>query len=257
MNEDIVFDKFKSAIEANGLTIDKVDDTGLLYISQGEWTLKISLENTRRNFERDQDESHILDLVNTILNYATDMPIKWQDAKDHIYISLFPADHDYETFIHIPVTDMFDKVFNHYNGSKHSWITIEQTREWQIDQDQLLHRANENADRLSTTATIKIEDFDGHRLGFIDHEQATLKAALLFSPEMQQSLASEFGIPFFAVIPVRDFCYVFSEADLEFFSARLGSTVVEEYKNSGYPVTTELLKFSNGQVESIGHYPVD
>jgi hypothetical protein len=257
MNEDIVFHKFKNAIEANGLAIDKVGDSDLLYISQGDWALEVSLDNVRRNYARDQDESHIFDLVDTILSYAVGMPQSWEDVKDHIYVSLFPSEHDFDSFIHVPVTDMFDKVFAHYDGTKHSWIAIEDTMKWGVDQDQLLNQASKNADSLSNSAGIKIEDIEGHRLGFIDHEQATLKGALLFSPAMQRRLSAEFGLSFYAVIPVRDFCYIFPEEDLEFFSSRLGSTVTEEYKNSGYPITTEILRFSSQGVEAIGHYPVD
>jgi len=53
---------------------------------------------------------------------------------------------------------------------------------------------------------------------------------------------------------VRDFCYIFSEEDLEYFSQRLGSVVLDEYNNSGYPITTEILRFSNTAIEAIGKY---
>ncbi len=57
--KDFVFDEFKSQIESKGMKIDSVDETGLIYISKGELTLKISLDNVRRNYERDKDENHI------------------------------------------------------------------------------------------------------------------------------------------------------------------------------------------------------
>ena len=256
MNEDLVFNKFKTAIEANGITIDKVDDSGLLYISQGDWTLEVSLDNVRRNYERDKDESHIFDLVDTILSYSVGMPDTWEDVKDHVYFTLFPSDHDFKSVVHVQVTDVFDKVYTYYDGRKYSWIANEDIAKWGASPDQVMKQADQNADTLSKAAVIKIEDIDGHRLGFIGHEQTTLKAALLFSTALRRRLDAEFGLPFYAVIPVRDFCYVFPEEDLEFFSARLGSTVVEEYKNSGYPVTTEILRFTSEGVEAIGHYPV-
>jgi len=257
MNEDIVFQKFKSAIEANGITIDKVDDSGLIYISQGDWTLEVSLDNVRRNFERDKDESHIFQLVNTIVSYSVGMPEIWEDVKDHIYVSLSPNDHDFKSVIHLPVTDVFDKVYSHYDGRRYSWLANEDITKWGVSLNQLMKLADQNADSLSNSAVIKIEDIDGHRLGFIGHEQPNLKATLLFSPAMQRRLGAEFGLPFYAVIPVRDFCYVFPEEDLEFFSSRLGSTVVEEYRNSGYPITTEILRFTSEGVEAIGQYPVE
>lgn len=85
----------------------------------------------------------------------------------------------------------------------------------------------------------------------------TLKGALLFAPKIKEKVKQDFGFPFYAVIPVRDFCYIFSEKDFDFFSKRIGSIVIEEYKNSGYPVTTELLKFTENGVETIGKYPIN
>jgi hypothetical protein len=73
---------------------------------------------------------------------------------------------------------------------------------------------------------------------------------------MKEKLNKDFGFPFYAVIPVRDFCYIFSEKDFEFFSNRIGEVVVEEYKNSGYPITTEILKFTENGIKSVGKYPV-
>lgn len=67
---------------------------------------------------------------------------------------------------------------------------------------------------------------------------------------MRTKLQDSFGFPFYAVLPVRDFCYIFSQKDFAFFSTRLGSTVVKEYKESGYPITPEILKFSDKGVEA-------
>ena len=74
---------------------------------------------------------------------------------------------------------------------------------------------------------------------------------------MKNKIESDFGFPFYAVIPVRDFCYIFSENDFAFFSERIGKVVVDEYKQSGYPITTEILKFTDEGVETVGQYPVE
>jgi len=33
--------------------------------------------------------------------------------------------------------------------------------------------------------------------------------------------------------------------------------VVKEYKESGYPITTEILKFTDQGVEAVGKYPME
>jgi hypothetical protein len=255
-NNDPVFEKFKAQLESHGMEIDSVDEKGLISISKDDVTLKVSLENVRRNYERDQDESHISALVDTLILYSIPLP-EWQEAKDDIYISLFPNDHEFNDFINKLVTEEFSKVYIHKGAGKLSWISQDDLANWGINEEDLDKQASDNAMKLTKEATIQYELIEDKKLGFIESSDETLKAAILFSPNIKDKVMHEIGFPFYAVIPVRDFCYVFSEKDLDFFSPRLGSTVVQEYKESGYPITTEILKFTKEGVEAIGKYPVE
>lgn len=87
-------------------------------------------------------------------------------------------------------------------------------------------------------------------------QYSNLKSALLLAPSMIEKVKVDFSYPFYAVIPVRDFCYIFSENDFQFFASKIGKVVVEEYKKSGYQVTTEILKFTEKGIEAVGKYPV-
>ena len=256
-NKDYVFDEFKSQIEINGMKIDSVDETGLIYISQGELILKISLDNVRRNYERDKDESHISDLVRTLVLYSIELPKNWKEAKDDIYISLFPNDHDFEEFLHSKITDEFSKVYVHNGQDKLTWITNHDLKKWNITETELDIQANNNADKLLKITPITFDIIENRKLGLLEVEHTTLKGALLFAPTMKEKVKTDFGFPFYAVIPVRDFCYIFSEKDFEFFSGRIGQIVVDEYKQSGYPITTEILKFTDKGVEAVGQYPIE
>ncbi len=255
--EDFVFEEFSSQVENIGMKIDSVDDTGLIYIKQGELTLKVSLDNLRRDFARDQDKSIINDFVNTLISYSIELPTTWVEAKDDIYMSLFPNDYDFKDFIHEKVTDEISKICVHSGNDKYSWITKEDIGKWNISESELDKQASINADKLLAITEIKYDTIDNRKLGLINVDHATLKAALLFAPTMKDKIEEVIGFPFYAVIPVRDFCYIFSENDFDFFSKRIGSIVVNEYKNSGYPITTELLKFSNDGIEAVGKYPVE
>jgi hypothetical protein len=255
--KDFVFDEFKSQIESKGMKIDLVDETGLIYISQGELTLKISLDNVRRNYERDKDESHISDLVNTLVSYSIELPSNWTEAKDNIFISLFPNDNDFQDFLHVKITDEFSKVYVHSGNDKLTWITKADLKKWNITEAEIDIQANKNADKLLKATPIAFDIIENRKLGLIEVEHTTLKGALLFAPTLKEKVIADIGFPFYAVIPVRDFCYIFSEKDFEFFSTRIGNVVVAEYKQSGYPITTEILKFTNNGVEAVGKYPVD
>lgn len=211
----------------------------------------------RRNYQRDKDESHISDLVQTLVSYSIELPENWSDAKDDIYISLFPNDHDFQEFLHTKITDEFSKVYVHSGQDKLTWITKNDLKKWNITETELDIQANNNADNLLKITPITFDTIENRKLGLIEVEHTTLKGALLFAPTMKEKIKTDFGFPFYAVIPVRDFCYIFSEKDFNFFSERIGKVVVDEYKQSGYPITTEILKFTEKGVEAVGKYPVE
>ena len=255
--KDFVFDEFKTQIENKGMKIDSVDEKGLIHISQGELVLQISLDNVRRNYKRDKDETHISDLAETIVSYTIAIPEKWEDAKGDIYISLFPNDFDFHDILHEQITDEFSRIFIHRGNGKISWVTKDDIEKWNVTEKELDIQANSNANKLLTQTPISIDIVENRKLGLIDAEYSSLKGALLFAPTMKEKVMADFGFPFYAVIPVRDFCYIFSEQDFDYFSARLGNVVVEEYKQSGYPITTEILKFTVEGVKAVGKYSVE
>jgi hypothetical protein len=253
--KDVVFEKFKSEIEKHELKIDSVDNTGLIYISKDSNTLKISLDNARKNFVRDSDETHITDLVNTILSYSEALP-EWSIAKDAIYISLFPNDYDFQDSLHKTITEEFSKVYVYSGNDKLTWITSADLKEWRITENELDKQAGINTQLMLNKAKLSFDTIENRKIGFLEVEHESLKSALLFAPNIKEKVSKDFGFPFYAVIPVRDFCYIFSEKNFDFFSKRLGTTIVGEYKESGYPITTEILKFSDKGVEAVGRYPV-
>lgn len=254
--KDIVYDKFKNQLELKNFKIDSIDEEDFIYINVHGDNLKISLTNVRRNYERDSDESHISDLVNTITSYSAKI-LKWENVKQRVYTQLFPNNFDFENFLNEKITDEFSKIYVISKENKLSWISNDDLKKWNISESELIQQADLNADKLLQKTKIKFEIIENHKLGMIEVEQTSLKGSLLFSSKMKEKLNNNFGFPFYAVIPVRDFCYIFSEKDLSFFSNRIGEIVVEEYNNSGYPITTEILKFSEKGVESVGKYPIN
>jgi hypothetical protein len=255
--KDFVFEKFKYKIESEGMKIDSIDEDGLILISQGEINLRISLDNVRKNYERDKDEIHISDLVQTLVSYSVETPDTWTEVKDDIYISFFPNDYDFKEFLHSKVTDDFSKVYVYSGQNKLTWITNDDLLKWQITKEDIENQSNLNADKLLESTPISFNVIEEHNLGSIEVKHVSLKGALLFAPAMKDKVGKDIGFPFYAVLPVRDFCYIFSESDFDFFAARIGKVVVDEYLQSGYPITTEILKFTAKGVEAVGRYPVD
>ena len=178
------------------------------------------------------------------------------EVKNDIYISLFPNDYEFKDFLHSKITDEFSKVYVYSGQDKLTWITADDLKKWNISTADLDKQANSNADKLLSLTSISYDTIENRKLGLIEVKHTSLKAALLFAPTMKEKVKKDFGFPFYAVIPVRDFCYIFSEKDYDFLSDKIGQVVVDEYKKSGYPITTEILKFTDKGVEAVGQYSV-
>lgn len=251
--EDVVFNTFKKQLESKGLTIDSIDKEGFILINVEESELKVSLDNVRRNYERDNDESYITDLVNTIVSHS-EKKEDWENIKDKIYVQFFPNDFEFENLVHEKVTNEFSKVFMVNTNNNFSFISHDDLTDWNLDLEELKNQVDLNLDAFSDKVKIEIEDIENHKLGMIDIEEVWLKSACLFSSKIKDLVQNNIGFPFYAVIPVRDFCYIFGEQDFGYFSERLGSVVVDEYEKSGYPITTEILKFSENGVQAMGKY---
>jgi hypothetical protein len=254
--KDVVLDKFTTELNKQGLQIKSIDEEGLIYISKGDFEITISLENTRRNYLRDADDSHISGLVDSITSFSTNI-LTWEDVKESVYMSLFPNDFDFNECLNFRISEEISKIYIRSFDNKFAWITNEDLETWGISEQDLDVQANQNANILLKESTIPFEEIEGRKLGMIENEHDTLKSALLFASDMEEKIKEDFGFPFYAVIPVRDFCYIFSEENFDFFASRLGKTVVEEYRASGYPITTEILRFSEKGAEAVGKYPLE
>ncbi|WP_116770470.1 hypothetical protein [Maribacter litoralis] len=252
---DFVLDYFKVQIEKQGMKIDSIDETELIYISKGDINLKVSLDNIRVVYEREYDKSVITGFVKSILNYSLEMPEQWSDVKERIFVSLFTSEYDYQDFINFEFSQKVNKIYTYRENDLFFWVTYENLKKWNISEKKLVEQAQQNGDRILSATKIVYDTIEDRKLGMLESpENENLKAALLLAPSMKERIVKDFSFPFYAVIPVRDFCYVFSEHDFEFFSQRIGQVVVEEYEQSAYPFTPELLRFSEVGVETVGIY---
>ncbi|KAB1158823.1 hypothetical protein F7018_06875 [Tenacibaculum aiptasiae] len=252
---DFVLDEFKTQIELHGLKIDSIDETELISIQKGEVTLKISLDNIRKDYSIDKDKTIIADFAKTIAEFNTEESYSWNDIKDNIFVSLYPTDYEINGFVFENITDQLNKIYVIQESNKFSWISEDDIQKWNVSKNDLEIQALKNGNLIANNSKLEIELIEGRKLGYIETEDSNLKASILLSESFQSIIKSELGFPFNFVIPNRDFCYIFSKSDFEFFSKRIGKTIIEEHKNSSYPFSTEILEISQSGIEIKGSFP--
>lgn len=250
--DDHVFTVFKKLIEEKGLTIEGIDEDDIIHLSDGA---KVSLDNLRKEYEQVKEDYCIENFVEAITS-SYDMP-GWDEAKPNIFPSLFPSDFDFSDHVNFPVTDEFNMIYVYDTPINKIWISEEQLTAWGIDNETLVKAAYENLDRVLDTATLEIEMVDDKKLGFFSLEDETMKSVLLLAKNLKAKVSKEIGWPIIAVIPVRDFCYIFAESDFDFFAQRIGDAVMNEYQDSAYPITLELLQRGDEGIKAVGRFEMN
>ena len=215
-------------------------------------TLVLSLDNVSRDFDRDGDPQRICRYIESSLAIFAPLPT-WEHARARIYWSAEASSADLGGTLHESVTERVSRVLVFIDLVGMRWLLPKCLADWGVPMTELDAAARENLDRLLHGKRLEVERDDGRALGMVPIDSVALKASVIFAPGLKGFVEAELGWPVLAVIPCRDFIYLFSEGD-DVVSA-LGDTVQREFRESAYPITTEVLRISDEGIEAIGHFP--
>jgi hypothetical protein len=244
---------FESELRGRRVAFSRDPETGLYRIESGGGTMTVSLDNLRRDLARDGDAGMVPRFVEKVLS-DFDLP-PWEVARSQVFFSAQPSEQPFGDTLRESVTETVCKVlvFCDEDEGKITWLTPDMLTDWGVEREAVEAAALENLDGLLRGLTLEIEDIDGTRLGMVP-VSSVFKASLIFAPGFQALVSQMLGWPVLVVIPCRDFLYVLAEKDVEFLG-RLGGTVQSEYRQSGYPITTEVIRVSDEGVRAIGKFP--
>ena len=233
-----------------------ITEVGQYEIQIGDGTTRVSLDNIRRNYFRDNDADEVAQFAKVVLDadMSDDMQ-DWNSVKSFLRFSLEPSDYDFNDTLHEVVTDDLVKVFvySRPDGSRITWITNSMLGDWQVTREAVVDHANANMNQLVTDTTLEVEEIDGVQLGMLSTEDTPFKASLILAAGFRELVTPTHGWPVYVVAPARDFAFVISRDDRDFLS-RLGAVVLREYNESGYPITSDVLEVGDGGVTAIGSF---
>jgi hypothetical protein len=246
---------FLRELEHRGIPAPSALDDGQFLLQINDSTCTVSLDNLVRDFERDQDVGRVGRFVDAVL--ATGQPLPpWVQAKAGIRFAAEPSDHEFGDTLYDRMTDSLCRVlvYTDTEETRITWLTPSVLATWGCSRAVVAGVAAENMAALLRDTPIDVEPVEEFRLGmFATH--SPFKGSLIFSPNLKEVVAPKLGWPVYAVIPCRDFAYVFPEKDYELIP-RLGGVVVREHIRSAYPISTEVFRISDAGLEAIGHFPV-
>jgi hypothetical protein len=235
----------------------RVDSASARYVVPHEGVEKfVSLGNLAREYARDRDPSRVSRFIDTVLTARQDH-VSWNDARPSILLCLEPSDHVEPPAFRTPVSDRVDQVPVHFNAATGaiSWITPRMLDDWRVTLEDIKPVALTNLSGALTTAKIEHRDIDGVRLGYVG-TALPFKSALILAPNLKEVVSPVCGWPLHAVVPDRDFLYVWAAQHTDFI-ARVGRVVVDEFTAAPYPLTTEVFEIGDAGISAIGAFPVD
>ena len=244
---------FLRELAGRGVSVKAVLEDGRYSLALGTFAAKVNLENLARDFEVDHDEGRVRRFVDTILSSASPIP-GWPEARAGLRFAAEAADGDFGDAIHEPVSESLCRSLVHVSPDEMriTWVTPAILAVWGIDRQEAETIAGHNMAELLRQTTIEVETIEQHRLGMFA-TRSPFKASLIFSPNLEEVVGSVLGWPLIAVIPCRDFAYVFGEEDSDLIP-RVGSVVLREYQERGYPISTEVYRISAEGIEAIGKF---
>ncbi len=243
--------RFLRELEARGGEIveELGADTFRVRLAQGEAI--ISLDNLRRDVERDGDLDAVADFVAAFSKAPRGLP-DWPEAKQGLRWALETGAVDLSANVHEKTTRQLASVLCYADAHEQliTLLDVSQVEGWGIDVEAAKRFALSNMDELLAATQIEVDEVRGAPLGMLA-THSVFKASLLLAPSLKQRVEQTLGWPLLAVAPCRDFAYLFADESL---IGPMAGTVVREHNHSGYPLTTEVLRISDQGIEAIGAF---
>ena len=245
---------FESELQKRNVSFSGPDAQGLYKVRVAAIEQTISLDNIARDYARNSDAKIIQQFVDRVL--ATREVPPWEQAKALLFFSAESADHQFGDTIRWNVTDKVSKVLvvTDLNEGTITWVTPDILKNWHVSQDEAVQAASTNMSRLLEGKQPELTGaIDGMSLGMVAVD-SVFKASTIFAPNFKEFATKKLEWPVLVVIPCRDFIFVMSEKDKALLN-RMGAVVQKEYRQSGYPITTEVLRVSDEGIRALGSFP--
>ena len=243
---------FERELKRRGLSFAMDEESGQHAIENGGGRMLINLDNLIRDVQSDQDigrVSRFVDAIEAAGNSADD----W--LGENLFWSLERNDYDPPPDFRHSLGDRLDRVLIHQStdGRLLTWAHQSMLDDLNLSLERATELAFDNLTRALQDSQIESTDIDATRLGFIN-SRLQFKASLILAPNLKQVAGPVLGWPLLAVVPDRNFLYLWDASNSD-FCGRVGRVVVQEYSKSSYPLCTEVFEVSDRGIRAIGEFP--
>ena len=245
---------FEHALRERGLPWTRDSDSGRYTVQADDITLTISIDNLRREFARDSDVGCVSRFIDSVLRAQTAKTPEWSDARNRIIFCLEPTGYVQPPELRMPISEQVDRVSALLDDSsaKLTWLTKAMLHAWNVAPRDIEDAALANLAAALRESSLEWKQIDAVRLGFFA-THLPFKSPLLLAPNLKDLIAKEIGWPILAVVPDRDFVYIWA-AEHRQFAQRVGAVVLQQYSKSPYPVAKEVFRIDDSGISAIGAF---
>jgi uncharacterized protein YtpQ (UPF0354 family) len=251
---DLVAKLFEQELRRRGVQYRFDDEEQRYRVQHRGRELLISLDNLTRDYDRERDEACVAFFIDNVLTLFVEEQ-SWEEVRMSILFTLEPSDYAEPLPLRTPISERVDRVPAVVRVERISFITPALVNSWQISLAELEATASRNQAAALAAAKLEHTDIDGMRLGFLGTE-LPIKAALILAPNLREVVSPVLGWPLCAVIPDRDFLYLWGSRHRGLLD-RVGRTVVKEFTTAPYPITTEVFEINDDGIKPIGAYSTE
>ncbi len=247
--------QFEDELRRRGLSFSIDDESGRHAVEIGDWRTLVSLDNLRRDVAGDGDLGRVARFVDAVVASAGD-PESGLSA-DQLYWCLEPSNYEERADYRVAMSDCVDRVLVSLSddGRLVTWVTPSMLDSLGLSEADAGAMAFANLGRALSEASVESQDIDGVQLGFVG-TSLPFKASLMLAPNLREVVETVLGWPLMAVVPDRDFLYLWAARHTDFVR-RVGGVVVREYSQASYPISTEVYEITDKSIRAIGEFPKD
>jgi uncharacterized protein YtpQ (UPF0354 family) len=244
---------FEDELRKRGLPFSIDSESGRHSVEIDGGCSLVSLENLQRDFASDGDVGRISRFVDAVI--ASSQVHEAELSIDQIYWSLEPNDYSERADYRVEMSDRVERVLVHLSsdGRLVTWITPTMLSSLGLSESEAGAKAFTNLSRALSEAKIETQNIDGIQLGFIS-TSLPFKASFILAPNLRDVAGTVLGWPLMAVVPDRDFLYLWAAHHTNFVQ-RVGGVVVREYSQAAYPISTEVYEITDEKIRAIGEFP--
>lgn len=253
-------------VDFDKLFVEGLNTRGVAFVASGDGTYKVHVkgreltlntQNIRAEVLRDKQPEEIGRFLDHALAAVPELPA-WSQASQHLFpmIESIAVDLGPDT-VSTDLSDRAKVVLALYRPGASSVRLVAQSDllAWGVSPEEAWSAAHTAFKAVVADTKVEVLRAGNLALGAV-HAFEPYKASVILSPSLRSRIPEELGWPILAVAPARDFVYLLRRDDRDAL-ARVGAVVVREFRESGYPVSTEIWELSDDGVEAIGEFPVE